>query len=89
MIHNLVAAALPRNPSALGIHLNQIDTIADVTVSKVLQRTEDRYPMVGSSLVPVFFHGGLRIKPEDQDFWAKAAYIRESQGLSKLAIKVD
>ncbi|KAI3390534.1 hypothetical protein diail_9272 [Diaporthe ilicicola] len=89
MIHNLVAASLPRGPSALGIHLNQIDTITDTTVSKVLQKTEERYPMVGSSLVPVFFSGGLRIRPEERDFWAKAEDIRESQGLSKLAIKVD
>lgn len=88
MIHNLVVAGIARDPSAFGIHLNQIDTIKDVTVSKVLQKTEDRYPLVGSSLVPIFFPGGMRVTKDEQEFWANATRNRESQGLSNLSIKV-
>lgn len=89
MIHNLVVAGTPRDPGAFGIHLNKIDSITDITVSKVLRRTEERYPLVGSSLVPVFFPGGMRIKNAEKDFWANAETIRDSQGLSKLAIKAE
>lgn len=89
MVHNLLAAGTPRNPNALGIHLNQIDTIKDTTVATVLRRTEDRYPLVGSSLVSVFFPGGMKVKPAEVQFWNEAGRVRELQGLSKLAIKVD
>lgn len=89
MVHNLVVAGIPRDPSALGIHLDQIDTIKDVTVSQVLRKTEDRYPLVGSSLVPVFFPGGMRIRQEEKEFWARASRNRESQGFSKLAVQTD
>lgn len=89
MVHNLVVAGAARSPGALGIHLRQVDTIADVKVSKVLHRVEAKYPMVGSSLVPVFFPGGMRVEGDEREFWDRAQQEREAQGLSKLAIKLD
>ncbi|KAI1206298.1 uncharacterized protein F4807DRAFT_235579 [Annulohypoxylon truncatum] len=89
MIHNLVVAGAPRDPSTLGIHLNQIDIIADSKVSKVLQKTEDRYPLVGSSLISVFFPGGMRVNNDEKEFWSKAESVRQNQGLAKLAVKLD
>ncbi|OTA90536.1 hypothetical protein M434DRAFT_13853 [Hypoxylon sp. CO27-5] len=89
MTHNLVAAGASRDPSTLGIHLNQIDIITDSKVSGVLRKTEDRYPLVGSSLISVFFPGGMRVNDKEKEFWSKAESIRQTQGLSKLAIKLD
>lgn len=89
MIQNLVVAGVQRDSSALGIHLNQSDTIKDKTVAKVLHETESRYPLVGSSLVPIIFPGGMRITKGEEEFWAKATLHRESQGLSKLAIRTE
>ncbi|OTA59590.1 hypothetical protein K449DRAFT_372580 [Hypoxylon sp. EC38] len=89
MTHNLVAAGASRDPSTLGIHLNQIDIITDSKVSGVLRKTEDRYPLVGSSLISVFFPGGMRVNDKEKEFWSKAESIRQIQGLSKLAIKLD
>ncbi|KAK8030261.1 hypothetical protein PG993_011552 [Apiospora rasikravindrae] len=89
MIHNLAVAGATRNPSSQGIHLSLVDTISDISVSKVLQATESRYPMVGSSLVHIFFPGGMRVKGAEKEFWIQAQQQRKSQGLSKLAIKLD
>ncbi len=89
MIHYLVVAGAARGPSTLGIHLNQIDIITDSKVSRVLQKTEDRYPLVGSSLISVFFPGGMRVNDKEKEFWSEAESIRQTQGLSKLAIKLD
>lgn len=89
MIHNIVSAGAIRDPSALGIHLIQMDTIADTSVAKVLKRVEDGYPLVGSSLVPIFFPGGMRVSQADRDFWTTAEGKRDQMNLSKLAIKTD
>lgn len=49
-----------------------METIRDKRVAAVLKRLEQNHPTVGSSLVPVFFPGGLRVKGDDLKFWQSA-----------------
>lgn len=74
-IQNVIAAGAPRKESALGFHIRLVETIAHKRVADVLKEVESKYEFVGTSLVPVFFPGGLRVKSEeDIQFW------REAQG---------
>ncbi|KAH6627466.1 hypothetical protein F5144DRAFT_273344 [Chaetomium tenue] len=75
-IQNLHAAGASRKPSALGIHLKHLETVRDKRVAAVLKRLEQTYPTVGTSLVPVFFPGGLRVKGDDLSFWQAALKSR-------------
>ena len=76
-VQNLHAAGASREPSALGIHLKKVETIRDKRVAAVLKRLEETYPTVGTSLVPVFFPGGLRVnKGDDLTFWQSALKSR-------------
>lgn len=89
MAHNIYVAGAPRQPGAFGIHLHQVDTIADNKVTKVLKKTEEKYPLLGSSLVPIFFPGGMRIEQKDQEFWQVAEERRQVCGLKQLGIRVE
>jgi len=42
----------------------------------VLKKTEEKYPMVGTSLVPIFFTRGPRVKGNDLGFWQSALESR-------------
>lgn len=75
-IQNLVAAGASRKPSALGIHIKPLETIKGPSVAKVLKEVEQKYPLVGSSLVNVFFPGTLRAKGDDLLFWQNALQAR-------------
>ena len=78
MLQNLVVAGYSRSPEALGIHIELADTITDNKVSKVLGRLEERYPLVGSSLVPVFYPAGFRSPVEQKQFWKVANQRRQA-----------
>jgi hypothetical protein len=53
-----------------------------------LKEVEEHYPLVGSSLVPVYFPGSLRVKEKDDiEFWRKAQEIRI--GANKWGVRVD
>ena len=56
----------------MGFHIKLIETITGSRVATVLRETESKYQFVGTSLVPVFFPGSLRVKGEDVDFWRDA-----------------
>ncbi|GAB1319241.1 RDD domain-containing protein [Madurella fahalii] len=76
-VQNLHAAGASRKPSALGIHLKKVKTVRDKRVAAVLKRLEETYSTVGTSLVPVFFPGGLRVnKGDDLNFWQSALKSR-------------
>jgi hypothetical protein len=77
-IQNLLAAGVSRKPSALGIHLKHIDTIRAKRVADVLKELERKHEFVGTSLLDVFFPGGLRVKDDDVEFWLKAKEARLS-----------
>ena len=38
-------------------------------VTSILKTPEEVYPDVASSLVPIFFLNGIRIKEDDREFW--------------------
>lgn len=77
-VQNLYAAGAERGPAAFGIHLDHIDTITGSSVAKVLKEAEERYEMVGSSLLDIFFPGSLRVKDDrDLEFWQKAIQKRK------------
>ncbi|KAJ4396161.1 hypothetical protein N0V93_000380 [Gnomoniopsis smithogilvyi] len=75
-IQNLVAAGSSRSPSALGLHLKHKETMRGASLAKVLKEVEERYLLVGSSLVNVFFPGSLRAKGDDLTFWQNAMKAR-------------
>ncbi len=56
----------------MGLHIELIDTIRGDSVLKVLKMTEQKYPFVGTSLIPVFFPGGMRVQDEEIEFWREA-----------------
>lgn len=48
-------------------------------MSDVLKEVEEKYPLVGTSLLQVFFPGSMRIPPEKTDqiaFWRNALDMR-------------
>lgn len=71
MIQNVVVAGSPRLPSAFGLHIDCIHTIKASKVSKALMITEQYYPGVGASLIPVFNPGGFRPADDEVDFWRR------------------
>jgi hypothetical protein len=75
-VQNLLAAGIHRHPSTLGVHLQHIETIRAKRVADVLKEIEVKHPFVGTSLLPVFFPGGLRVKDGDVEFWFKAKEAR-------------
>jgi hypothetical protein len=89
IVHNVFAAACPRRPGALGLHLLEKEVISSNTVAEVLYETEKRYPLVGSSLISTFFTGGMRVSEQRMKFWAKAEELRRSYGLDELRVRVD
>ncbi len=60
----------------MGFHIRLVETITGSSVARVLRETESKYQFVGTSLVPVFFPGSLRVKEEDIDFWREAQHQR-------------
>jgi hypothetical protein len=78
MVQNLVAAGAKRSSTALGIHLRHVNTIAESSVAAVLRKTEQQYPKVGVSLIPVFFPGGMRVAAGEKSFWDDARRSRGS-----------
>lgn len=88
--HNLLVAGISRSPSAHGFHLELVDTITANKVAKVLRASEERYPLLGSSLVPIFFPGGMRTTTVDeQEFWMEAERRRCEVGLQGLKVMLD
>ena len=68
MVQNIFAAAVPRNPHAMGLPLDPVARIANHKVMKALMETEDRFPSVGAALVTTFFPGKLR--DDELKFWS-------------------
>jgi hypothetical protein len=71
-MQNLLAAGIHRHPSALGVHLKFVETLRGSRVADVLKMVEQNHPFVGTSLLPIFFPGGLRVKDKDINFWQEA-----------------
>lgn len=89
-IQNLVAASIPRSPSALGIHIKEKTTIKGRRVSEVLKEVERQYPLLGTALLDVFFPGSLRVDKtnvEDISFWKTAMSLRFKE--NKHGIRLD
>lgn len=86
-IQNLVAASIARSPAALGIHIKRLETIKGRRVAEVLRKTEEKYPLLGTALLDVFFPGSLRIKKENTEELAswraamKARYEENAYGI--------
>jgi hypothetical protein len=78
MTQNLYVASATRLPSASGIYLRQTAVVTGSSVYDVLKRIEELYPLVGTSLIPVFYTGGTRIKEIDREFWKKAQQLRKT-----------
>ncbi len=72
MLQNVFVASWARRPEAFGIHIELVDTISDNKVSKVLAKVEEQYPLVGSSLLPVFYPAGFRAPADQKRFWKMA-----------------
>ena len=83
MLQNIFVASCARRPEAFGIHIELVDTISDNKVSKVLAKVEEQYPLVGSSLLPVFYPAGFRAPADQKNFW-KTAKQRRHQYISDI-----
>ena len=77
-MQNIFVAAAPRNSSGHGVHLRLLETIRAPRVAQVLMELEQKHPSVGTSLLRVFFPGGLRAKGDDLAFWRGAMSTRFS-----------
>jgi hypothetical protein len=76
-MHNLYVAASGRDPAAMGLHLDHVETIRGKRVAGVLKEVEEKYPMSGTSLIDVFFPGSLRVSNKnDLEFWRNAMRAR-------------
>ena len=90
MFQNTIVAGVARDPKVFGIDLKRIGEVKGNKVMHVLMRTEEKYPRVGASLVPVFFPG--RLRESERTFWnSKMMQVRnkneklESTGNQALA----
>lgn len=45
-------------------------------MAEVLKKAEAQYPFVGTSLVPVFFPGSMRVRESELQFWREAQQKR-------------
>ncbi|KKY27147.1 hypothetical protein UCDDS831_g00892 [Diplodia seriata] len=92
-IDSTVCITQGNGSSALGIHLveEKGSTIKKPMIAEALREAEKRYPFigVGSSLIPTFFPGGMRIPQDDVSFWTVAAKRRKLQGIEQLHITVE
>lgn len=76
MVQNIIVAGVARDPKVFGIDLKRVGEVKGNKVMHVLMRTEEIYPRVGASLVPVFFPG--RLRESEQTFWdSKKLQARE------------
>ena len=73
MIQNICVASVPRQPAAMGLSLEHVDTIKGTKVMEALMNTEERFPSVGAALVPTYFPGKLR--DHEQRFWDMKANV--------------
>lgn len=78
MLQNIFVVGCARRPEAFGIHTELIDTISDDKVSKVLAKVEKQYPLVGSSLLPIFYPAGFRAPADQKKFWKFAIQRRHT-----------
>ncbi len=83
MLQNIFVAGCARRPEAFGIHTELVETITDDKVSKVLAKVEERYPLVGSSLVPIFYPAGFRAPIDHKKFW-KIANQRRHRAIADI-----
>ena len=83
MIQNIYAAGAVRSTSSVGVHLKEVTAIGASKVATVLQRTEEQFPGMGLSLVPVYFPGGMRVGEKDLLFWNEA---KQKTGLDNVLI---
>jgi hypothetical protein len=87
MLQNVFAAGAARQPDALGIHIRLLDIVKGGKVQEVLKRVEEKYPSVGTSLIPVFFPGTMRIKENEVPFWREA--IRQRMAPNEYGFRID
>lgn len=78
MLHNLFVAGCARHPEAFGINTDLVDTITGSKVSTTLARLEDKHPLVGTSLLPIFYPAGFRPPAHQKKFWKAANQLRHS-----------
>ena len=71
MVQNISVAAIPRQPSSMGLQLTLIARIKKQKVMSVLMETEDRFPSVGAALLRTFFPGELR--DHEHTYWSRIA----------------
>jgi hypothetical protein len=87
IFQNVLAAGAVRDPSALGFHLDLREVVKGPKVQEVLRNVEERYPMVGTSLLPVFFPGVMRVKESEVAFWREA--IQKRMTPNEYGFRVD
>lgn len=85
MVQNTVAAGARRDPSAFGVPLQFVKAFDDTKIMPVLMETEESFPSVGASLVPVFFPGELRVS--DKEWWARKATTSERTPAIEAALR--
>ena len=89
-IQNLIAASTARSPAALGIHIKERETIQHRRVAEVLREVEEKYPLLGTALLDVFFPGSLRVRKDDTEqiaFWRSALETRYKE--NKHGVRLD
>ena len=89
MLQNIFVAGCGRSPEAFGIHTKLITTMSANKVSKVLARVEESYPLVGSSLLPIFYPAGFRAPADQKKFWKLANQRRHTIMTDTNADSVD
>lgn len=77
IVQNAVVGAVGRHPSAYGVHLDFVETIAQRKVMPSLMEAESRYPGLGLCLLNTFFPGELR--HDEEVWWDKARMMRRDR----------
>lgn len=78
MLQNIFVAGHVRRPEAFGIHIALVETMSGNKVSSVLAKVEAQYPLVGSSLLPIFYPAGFQAPADQKKFWKIANQRRHT-----------
>ena len=89
-VQYFVVAGVQRSPSALGIHIKQVDVIQARFVADMLSMVERKYALVGIAPLNVFFPDSMCIQKDrvsEKEIWRKALEAR--CGNNKHGISLD
>ncbi|KAJ5593841.1 uncharacterized protein N7459_000049 [Penicillium hispanicum] len=78
ILQNIFVAGRARDPAAFGVPLSFEEVIVETKVMKTLYGVEEKYPMVGRSMLDTFFPGD-NLRADEKAQWEKFATVAKAK----------